>query len=269
VAAVEAMPELAAARVSLGHVYFAMEDLDLARETYHAAVDAVPGQREALFGEAKSLSVLGRHAEAVAVLDRMVELGTWYQGEAHYWRAWNRYRLREYEAADGDVAGARSRLPMDVQVDKLAGQIALARNDPDRAEREFRAALQHMIDKGDRDCDVRYLLGSVLVMRKAWAEAAPQFSSAVPCYADAEASTRRRIDEIRVSDLPDDRKARLVAAKERAAIGLQDHMARAAFNGAAAFYNGGEPQNAKPLAERAASHPELGEQARALLARIK
>jgi len=268
-AAVEGLPDLMAARVSLGHVYFAMEDLDLARETYHVVTEAVPGQREALFGEAKALSYLGRHAEAVAVLDRMVELGTWYQGEAHYWRAWNRLRLRQFEAADGDVAGARSRLPMDAQVDKLTGQIALARNEADRAEREFRTALQHMVDKGDRDCDVWYFLGSVLVMRKAWPEAAPHFVSALPCYVDTERAARQRIGEIRASDLPEDRKARLVAAKERAIAGVQDQIARSAFNGAAAFFNAGQPDRAKPLAERAASHAELGESARALLARIK
>jgi len=167
------------------------------------------------------------------------------------------------------VAGARSRLPMDAQVDKLTGQIALARNEADRAEREFRTALQHMVDKGDRDCDVWYFLGSVLVMRKAWPEAAPHFVSALPCYVDTERAARQRIGEIRASDLPEDRKARLVAAKERAIAGVQDQIARSAFNGAAAFFNAGQPDRAKPLAERAASHAELGESARALLARIK
>jgi len=115
-AALDAIPDLAAASLALGHVDLAMEDFIAAREAYHTVNAAVPSQREAMLGEAKSLSYLGRHDEAVAILDEMERLGTWYMGETYYWRAWNRYRLGRYDAANDDVLASRNRLPMDGQV---------------------------------------------------------------------------------------------------------------------------------------------------------
>ena len=192
-----------------------MEDLESARASFHAVNAAVPGQREAMLGEAKSLSYLGRHDEAVAILDEMERLGTWFLGEMHYWRAWNRYHLRQFDAADRDVVAARKFLPMDPQVDKLTGMVALALNDVPRAEREFRLAVQHFEGRGARDCDAGYYLASTLVMQKKWAEGAPVFEKAEPCYVENEAAIRKRIEEIRASELPDERKVRLVASKEK------------------------------------------------------
>ena len=229
----------------------------------------MPDHREALLGEARALIYLGRHDEAIAVLDRMITLGTWYLGEAHYWRAWNRHRLKQYDAANEDVPAARSRLPMDPQLDKLAGLVALARNEIERAEREFRAAVEHLAGRGQRDCDAGYYLASTLVMQRKWAEAAPLFEAAVPCYAEDEKAARARIGEIAASDLPGARKVRMTAAKEREIAGHQAQQARAAFNAAVACANLGQLDKARPLAERAASHPDLRDPANALLARIR
>lgn len=267
--ALDAIPDLHAARVLLGHVYLAMEDIDPARDAYHTVVVAVPGHRDALLGEAKALSFLGRAQEAIAVLDRMIDLGTWYMGEAHYWRGYNRYRLREYETADEDVGAARIRLPMDPQLDKLAGLVALARNDVERAGREFRAAVEHVEGRGQRDCEAGYYLASVLVMQRQWVEGAARFDAAAPCYAKDERTARERIDAIAASDLPAARKERLTAAKYAQIEGILAQQARSWFNAAAAYVNSGQPDKARPLAERAAAHPVMAEQARALLERLR
>jgi tetratricopeptide (TPR) repeat protein len=267
-AALDAIPDLAAARLTLGHVYLAMEDIDPALEAYHAVNAAVPGQREAMLGEVKCLSYLSRHEEAVALLDEMARLGTWYMGEVYYWRAWNKHRLKQYDAANDDVLAARSRMPMDGQVDKLAGFIALARNEVPRAEAEFLAAVGHIEGKGGTDCDARYYLGSARVMQRKWAEAAPDFERAEPCYAGAQRELAKRIEMIRASDLPEARKARLVAARERDIAGARLQEARSSFNAAVACANLGDPEKARPFAERAAAHPELAAQAKALLERI-
>jgi tetratricopeptide (TPR) repeat protein len=268
-AALEVIPELTAARLILGSVCQAMEDFEAALEAFTAVVAAVPGHREALLGKAITLSYTGRHAEAIPVLDEMVRLGTWYQGEAFYWRAWNRYRLREYDTGDADVAEARKRLPMDPLVDKLTGLIAFAKNDLDRAEREFRTAIEHLEGRMTRDCDVEYYLASALVARKQWTMSAPYFQSALGCYDETEGAVRRKIAEIRQSEMGEDRKARLIASKERDITATQSQQARAAYNAAVAYMNAGDTFQCRPMAERAARHPEFANQAQALLAKLK
>jgi tetratricopeptide (TPR) repeat protein len=267
-AALETIPDLVVAQHALGHVYFLMEDLESARDAFHRANQAVPGLREAMLGEAKSLSYLGASDEAIAILDEMERLGTWFLGEMHYWRAWNRHHLRQFDAANTDIVAARRYLPMDPQVDKLAGMVALALGDVPRAEREFRLAVQHYEGRGARDCDSGYYLASTLVMQKQWSEAAPTFEKAEPCYVQDEGALRRRIEEIRVSELPDERKARLTAAKEGSIVAVRLQQGRSAFNAAVSWANLGDMAKARPLAERAAAHPALKELVEPLLARL-
>ncbi|MEW5981136.1 MAG: tetratricopeptide repeat protein [Acidobacteriota bacterium] len=267
--ALDGIPNLVAARLALGQVYQAMEDFELALQAFSAVVAAVPGHREGLLGKAIALGYTGRHLDAIPVLDEMVRLGTWYQGEAFYWRAWNRYRLREFDAADADAAEARLRLPMDPQVDKLTGLVALVKTDLDRAEREFRAAAEHLAGRGARDCDVGYYLASTLVARRKWPEAGPLFETAVSCYTMDEDALQTRIEEIRRSELGGERKARLVAAKERDITLLQSQQARSAYNAAVAYINAGDTEKCRPMAERAIRHPDFAAQARALLDKLK
>jgi tetratricopeptide (TPR) repeat protein len=267
--AVSGIPGLPPARLALGHVYLAMEELREARDAYHAVNAAVPGQRDAMLGEIKSLSYLGRHQDAIAIADDMVRLGTWYMGEAHYWRAWNRHRLGQHDAANDDVVASRSRMPTSPQVDLLAGFIALARKEVERAEREFRSAVQHFEGRGERDCDAGYYLASTLVMQRKWAEAAPLFERAEPCYALDEKAVRERIAAIRASDLADDRQDRLVAAKERDILKVRLQQARSAYNAGVALANLGDLEKARPFTERAAAHPELKALAEQLLARLR
>ena len=268
VKALNGLPQLPAAQVSLGHVYLATEEFQLAREAFHRATTAVPGQREAMLGEAKSLSFLGRHEDAIVVLDEMARLGTWYMGETYYWRAWNRYRLKQYDAANDDVIASRSRLPMDGQVDKLAGFIALARNEVPRAETEFGAAVTHIEGRGGSDCDARYYLASAQVLQRKWVDAVPSFERAEPCYVRAAAAIRQRIADIRKSDLPDDRQDVLVAAKEKDIAAARLQEARSAYNAGVAWANLGDTPRARPFAERAAAHPEMKTLAEQLLARL-
>ena len=266
--AVAGIPGLPPARLALGHVYLAMEEFREARDAYHDVNAAVPGQRDAMLGEIKSLSYLGRHQEAIAIADEMVRLGTWYMGDAYYWRAWNRHRLGQHDAANDDVVAARSRMPMSPQVDLLAGFIAIARNEIARAEGEFRLAVQHLEGRGERDCDAGYYLASTLVMQRKWAEAAPLFERAEPCYILDEQAVRQRIAAIRASDLQDDRQDRLVAAKERDILKVRLQQARSCYNAAVAAANLGDEAKARPFAERASAHPDLAVQAKVLLDRI-
>jgi hypothetical protein len=148
------------------------------------------------------------------------------------------------------------------------GFIALARKEVERAEQEFRLAVQHLEGRGERDCDAGYFLASTLIMQRKWAEAAPFFERAEPCYALDEKALRQRIEAIRASELPDDRQDRLVAAKERDILKVRLQQARSSYNAAVAYANVGDLDKARPLAERAAAHPDLAAQARTVLDRI-
>ena len=108
-------------------------------------------------------------------------------------------------------------------------------------------------------------LASVLVAQQKWPEGAERFSAAVPCYVSDEADARTRLEEIKTADLPDDRRARLAAAKEKQVDALQAQQARAAYNGAVAYANLGDKAKARPLAERAARHPDMADAAQKLL----
>jgi len=267
--ALEEIPQLMPAKLVLGHVYLGMEDIESAFTAYHDVTTAVPGQRDAMIGEAKALTYLDRSDEAIAVLDEMVRLGSWYLGEAHYWLAWNRLHLKQFDLANDEAVAARKYSPMDPLVDKLSGRVALARNEIERAEREFRAAVEHFAGRQTRDCDTGYYLASVLVMQRKWPEGAQRFGEALPCYVGDEQAARRKIEEINAADLSDERKVRLVAAKHKGIAALQSQQARAAYNGAVAYANLGDKEKARPLAERAAQHPDMADLAQKLLARLQ
>ena len=269
VTALDELPSLMSARLYLGDVYLRMEDVESAFKAYHEVAAAVPGQRDAMIGEAKMLSYLDRSDEAITVLNEMVHLGTWYQGEAHYWLGWNRLHLNDIDRANDEVLAARKYLPMDPLVDKLSGRVAVARNEIERAEREFRAAMDHFAGRQTRDCDTNYLLASVLVLQRKWPEGGQRFGDVVPCFVEDEQGMRRKIEEINAADLPVERKARLVAAKQKGIAALQSQQARAAYNGAVAYANLGDKEKARPLAERAAQHPDMADLAQKLLARLE
>lgn len=167
------------------------------------------------------------------------------------------------------MAEARKRLPMDSQVDKLTGLIAFGRNQPERAEREFRTAIEHLEGRMMRDCDVEYYLGAALVTQKTWTPSAPYFQSALGCYDEAEQALRKRIVEVRQSEMDEARKRRLEAAQERDITTAQAQQARAAYNAAVAYMNAGDTFQCRPMAERAARHAEFANQAQALLAKLK
>ncbi len=262
--AAKAFPNLALAASYLGGIYMAMEDYEEGLGYYDKAVQLVPGLREALLGKVKLLSYLGRTEEAIGVSNRMLELGTWYLGDAYLWRAYNRQRTKEYEAAWTDVQEAKKFLPMDGAVAKLTGLIALGRGELARAEEEFRVAIRY----SDKDSDAWFYLGSVLSTLKRWKESAESFAAAEPLYANDADALRAKIKEIAESRLGEARKAKLIAAKERQIAATVLTQARSAFSAAAGYFNIGDFARAQPLAERAGEHPDVADSAKKLLDRL-
>ncbi len=257
-------PKLALAASLLGSIYMAMEDYDEGLGYYEQSLALLPGHRESLLGKMKLLSYVGRAEEAIGVANRMIELGTWYLGDAYYWRAWNRQRLKDYEGAWTDLQDAKKFLPTDGPVAKLTGLVALGRNELTRAEAEFRTAIRY----NEKDSDARFYLASVLSTLKRWTESAECFAAAEPLYVKDAELLRAKIKEIAESRLGEARKAKLTASKERQVAATVLMQARSAFSAAAGYFNAGEFTKAQPLAERALEHPDLAESARKLLDRL-
>jgi hypothetical protein len=88
-AAREAFPQSPTILASLGSLRQDREEWSDALEAYDATLMLVPTHRDALLGRVVTLSHLGRNEDAIAEATHILDLGTWFTGEAYYWRAWN------------------------------------------------------------------------------------------------------------------------------------------------------------------------------------
>ncbi len=129
--------------IYLASIYTVTEELEKSLSYYDRTLALSPEYRDALLGKGISLSSLGRHAEAIQSLNRMVELGNWLMGEANYWLAWNRHALKEEAAAQFHINESKGRLPTNSEVFGLAGTIALELGQIDTAESEYKEALKY------------------------------------------------------------------------------------------------------------------------------
>jgi tetratricopeptide (TPR) repeat protein len=256
-----------AAALLLGDVLLGLEDLEAAVAQYEETLALVPGQREALLGEGRALSYLERHAEAIGALERLLETGTWYIGEAYYWRAWNRFRLRELEAARTDVDAAKQLL-VSVDVFKLGGLIAFYRRDFQAAK----ADLTEAIRLNAQECEAMFYLGGAYAEERAWTVSGPTYTDTVACLADSRATIEAHLADLEVTadaGAPrDDRAVRLLARRRRDLVSVRRLEANAAYNAAVSYFNMGRRSDALALGERAAQHDEFQARARALIARI-
>ena len=131
-------------------------------------------------------SYLMRHPDAIATATRLLDLGTWHIADANYWRAWNRYHLKEYDAAWEDVENATRGLS-NSRVYMLAGLIAYARKDLPIAVQRFDRAYE--IDPSA--CDATWMSGLVSIDQNELAIAAPKFTRGMSCFVSAAAALRQ------------------------------------------------------------------------------
>ncbi len=252
-----ALPCWTAAALTLAGIAFASEDFETALARYDDALAVDARQRDALLGRIKTLSYLNRHAEALASAGRMLTLGEYFIGDAHYWRAWNLFRLQRLEEAAAAVATSKNYM-RGADPPALAGFIAIARDEFELARRELAAALQD----APADCDVRYALGGVESHFRAWSTAATQFERVVECFAARERETESTLAKLAPGD------TRRQAARRREIDEARRQQGKAALDGAAAYVNLRDTPRARALAERAAGQPSSAAAAEKLLASL-
>ena len=245
-AALEGYPDLGMAALTLGTVSLLLEDPLEALASFDRVLTRVHDQPQALMGRIRALTALGRAAEAIETADRLLEQGTWHQGDAHYFRAWNLRQLGRIEEAAAAVAEAHTLL-FNAAVPKLAGFIAwdLGRFD------EARSELETSLERNGSDCEVLFALGQVHGREQAWATSAGFFVRAADCSAGAQEALRSRLAEIRESDLDATRQARLTTRAERDLAAAARHEGLSAIEAAEAFRSAGRPRDACAPAERA------------------
>jgi tetratricopeptide (TPR) repeat protein len=260
----KAFPESHAFTLALANGHNALSNYDDALKLFDAVLAEVPTHRDALLGRVMSLSYLNRHVDAVASATYMIELGTWHQGDAYYWRAWNRYQLHQLPVAWDDVERA-TKLRVDTAVFTLAGFIAYARTELDTALQRFDRAF----DLDPTNCEAVWFAGLVQVDLQAWPPAAPKFSRAMTCFASAATAARDEITRLEQASYDETLKARQIGAAQKRVETSEHRGAQAAFNAANAYIRIGEKTMALTHIDAAIAHPLLREKAQSLKATIE
>ena len=259
-----AFPESHALTLALAGGHNALSNYEDALKLYDSVLVDVPTHRDALLGRVMSLSYLNRYVDAVASATYMIELGTWHQGDAYYWRAWNRYQLHQLPVAWDDIEHA-TKLRVDTAVYTLAGFIAYARVELDTALDRFDRAFA--LD--NTNCEAVWFAGLVHVDQQAWPGAAPKFSRAMTCFGSAAADARAEIARLEEASYDATVKARQIGAAQKRIETSEHRGAQAAFNAANAYVRIGEKLLALTHIDAAATHPLLREKAQSLKATIE
>jgi tetratricopeptide (TPR) repeat protein len=264
--AVEAkIPGSLSVLISLAKVAFQMEETETCLEWNDKALAILPTYRDALLGKGLALGYLGRPEEALAVLGRLLELGTYYMGEGYFWTAWNLNELGRFEEARKAIERAKVFLVDVVDVHTLSGIIAYKQGRLDDAEKDLLQALR----LHSSEADAAYYLGRLYADRKDWLNSAIYFSGAALAYEDKERGLEDKIKEIEASEMAPERKTRLVVKKRVQILSTQLTKATCQYNGAAGYHNVGSFERALELAKQAAANPAFAEKAAELIKMIR
>jgi tetratricopeptide (TPR) repeat protein len=260
----EAFPSSLMLTMAWANANLAAEEFESALSGFEEVLKAYPTHRDAMNGKMQSQSYLMRHQDAIATATRMLELGTWNIPDANYWRAWNRYQIKEFETAWTDVENATRGLS-NARVYMLAGLIAYARKDLPIAVNRFDTAFK--VDPSA--CDAVWMSGLVSIDQTELAVAGPKFTRSMTCFVSSAAALRQeraRVDMMiqKRGTPPNARDQRNLDRLQRDADTAELKSAQSAFNGAQCYARTGGKGLALNLIDVAIAHPEMREKAAAL-----
>jgi tetratricopeptide (TPR) repeat protein len=210
-AAADAFPESLAIGAVLGAVHEEREEWTEALSAFDRVIARMPEHRDALLGRTIALSRLGRYDDGMAAATTLLDLGSWYLGEAYYWRAWNEFQLQRYPVARTDTDQAKS-LMVNAAVFVLSGLIEWNERRLPTAESELVDAIK--MDLGR--CDAARYLGGVRVQRRELPQAIAAFKQAIQCFDLTITARQKLIEDIEASAATPAAKARLVGGHQRA-----------------------------------------------------
>lgn len=264
-----AFPRSMALHMAWANANLSAEEFGPALAGFDTVLAEFPEHRDALIGRTQALSYLLRHPEGVEAATKLIDLGTWHISDAFYWRAWNRYHLKEYETAWADVENATKGVS-NARVYMLAGLIAYARTELPTAEERFDRAYQ--IDS--TACDALWMSGLVSIDRTELGTAAPKFTKAMTCFISVAASLRQnreRVEQLiaKRGTPATARETRTMERFTRDADNADEKSAFSAFNAAQCYARTGGRNIALNLVDVAIAHPKMEEKGKALKAAIE
>jgi len=263
--AYEGIPESPQITIYLGSIYIATEEFDKSLECFEKTIALAPAYRDALLGKSMCLSYMGKSNEAIEILNKLVAMGFYLQGESHYWLAWNYHELKDNDKAQVHIEESKGRLPTDSEVFRLAGTLALEKNELDRAEKEFTESLHY----NGSNIESVFGLAKIYAQKQKWLDSALFYTHATVAVGQNENALAERVRQIRDSTLSEARKAKMLAKKEQQLKVLAATKATAYYDAAAGYFNAGRKGQALEMAEKAAAHPQFKEAAEELIKKIK
>ena len=265
----QAFPASTLLTLAWANANMAAEEFESALSGYDAVLAVFPTHRDALSGRMQSLSYLLRHQDGIAAATRLLELGTWHIGDAYYWRAWNRYNVKEYDAAWEDAENAIKGVS-NGRVFMLAGLIAYSRKTLPIAVERFDMAFT--IDPSA--CDATWMSGLVSIDMNDLAVAAPKFTRGMTCFTSSARALRQDLERtetaIAARGTPATaREQRNMDRLKRDAENADEKSAQSAFNGAQCYARTGNKLMALSHVDAAMAHPRMKDKAEQLKAAIE
>ena len=255
-------PQWPALTLTMAGVAMTAEDFARARTLYDETLTYDPHSGNALLGLVKAQTYLGKYEEGIATADRLLE-EHWYIGDARYWRAYDEFQLARYDAAWDDVELAE-KSSINAQIPKLAGLIAYQRHQPETAITRFKTSLE----RNPFDCETRFYRGVIHAEQAQWTDTVDVLSSAATCLENHEAELKGEIEQIRGSDLREDRKAKQIARREQEIAEGRRRMATSWYDCAVGYFSLKKSDEARQFAEKVADDEQFGARAKEILSRI-
>jgi tetratricopeptide (TPR) repeat protein len=268
-------PRSVSAQLGLGDALFAMEEHAEALPCFDRVLELAPDHRDALLRKGMSWSMLGRHEDAIGVLDRLLGLGHWNAGEARYWLAWNHRELGRGAEAEAHVVEARRLLSGNVAVHGLAGEIAFEAEDVPAAVERLGIALHLAEDDAaayaghDAVCSAQFTRSRIHHQQGELGDALHRFGAAADCRGTAAVILERAIARVETGSLSAERKERAVRRKRRQRETELLKEAAARYNAAVSAVGLGDAETARRFAAQAGRHPRYADLAGELEARLR
>lgn len=265
----EAFPASLMLTIAWANTSLAAEEFESALSGFDDVLKSYPTHRDAMNGKMQAQSYLLRHHDAIATATRILELGTWNIPDANYWRAWNRYQIKEYDSAWEDVENATRGLS-NSRVYMLAGLIAYARKTLQTAVDRFDTAFASDASA----CDAVWMSGLVSIDMNELTIAAPKFARSMTCFVSAASGLRQeraRLDAAiqRRGTPATSRDQRNLDRLQKDAETADLKSAQSAFNGSQCYARSGNKSLALNLIDVAIAHPEMREKAEAMKTAIQ